>query len=57
MKEKTLDNLHTMIEMLKAEIEDSVDRQETQTDEDYERGREYEAKYCLELIEKIFGVK
>lgn len=57
VNDKTLDNLYTLIEMLKAEIGDAIDKQETEMREEYYKGVEYEAKYCLEMIKKIFGAE
>ena len=39
-------------EDMKAVIADAIDRQETQMNEDYERGREEATKYALEMFDK-----
>ena len=50
--QKIADDIGGWKEDMKAVIADAIDRQETQMNEDYERGREEATKYALEMFDK-----
>lgn len=52
-EKKQLLKLVEFEEMLRADLNDAIEKQEQEQDEDFNRGREEALKYCLHLLRSV----